>query len=236
MDNCNQALDFYKSRSQVTAARLLNRKGAIFEKLHKLPEALECFEASCSLSKAAFGDDIYQYANVWFNSGQVYLQMQHYEEAEARTRQAIAAFENRLNGPVPVPPGYYMGLGRIYLAQGQLDLTQKYCLKALDCAAGNTRAAVLQNMGALYRKQSRVTEAKTYFKQAMQLYQENGDLSGLATFYASIGHVKRAAGEPEAALFPQFPNKLRRSTKLTRGIYEHERRAEHPNQALPNHC
>lgn len=197
---CNQALSFYQNRNQVITARILNEKGAILEKLHKLSDALTCFEESLRLSKAIWGDDIYQYASTWFNSGQVYLQMQKYEEAEARSLQAIAVLEKRPSGPVPVPPGYYMGMGKIYSAKGQLDSAQKYYQKALDCATGSNQASALQNMGALSRKKGRFAEAETYFKQAMKLYQEDDDQVGLATSYASMGHTKKALGELSSAL------------------------------------
>lgn len=205
-----QGTDLYKSGDYIQATYLLRQAiefdstfaeayfvlGLTDHKLKKYAEAI------ANISKADTLETItekpgYDEADIKFNLGLVYLDLEDYDNALENLKAAVKFRENYTKA--------YHNIGFIYDKLDQREEAYNYLNKAISTAdsAASTLDTTYVALGVLYKKDANIDSAKAQFEKAIEFNEENKDA------YNELGIIYREQKEFAAAI-----RHFRRATQI----------------------
>ncbi|MEP7263521.1 MAG: tetratricopeptide repeat protein [Bacteroidota bacterium] len=140
-------------------------------------------------------------ADCYNNIGWLYYRKGDYEKAEAYLQNALTLF-NKIGNP-SYPPVACSNLGWVFLSKGDYPKALKYFLVTLNYAQSVHDTDLLgfhyYNIGVLYNRQLKTTEARKYFESALECFKGKKP-EKLSNAYQSIGNTYSIDGDFDLAM------------------------------------
>ena len=136
---------------------------------------------------------LYRLAWVEDRLGQRAAAIKHYSEALNLAQQRNVWFEGAILNR----------LGRIHAEMGNLQEGQALCERGWNrCKAANAdecEAEARINLGSIARDLGRLSDARSQFEQALQIFRSKHNLSGQAAALDALGQAQLILGDKEEA-------------------------------------
>jgi len=203
------AQDMYSSINERRYLSLvLNNMANSYRSLGKLKESLECHMKSLKIKEELNSDDETVAPSYW-NIGNALGDVGKFEESNKYYNKAIKMYE-KLGYEDDVMELKYL----VMINMEQIDTTVNYIPETENFIQyyrerkyNNGLAGALDHAGGLYKKQGDLEKAEAYFKEALELAENNGEQSlpglinrRLANLYKDQGLYEKALPFAEKAL------------------------------------
>jgi len=183
-----------KTGDRLVEAWALNQIGYALVKLNDL-EAFAPLERALA-TRQEFGDTRGE-AQTAIALGTGHLQMHGAGEAALRHLRRAADLLEPMSGASSLRSVALNNLGEVYLGLGDLDAAAECYLQALEIErefGGHAEGYALGNLGVVYTRQHRLTEAIASFKEALPKHRASGDLEGEAWAFQGLGEAQAEIG------------------------------------------
>ena len=172
-------------------AELLNKVGAIYEKLGIYDQAISQHEQSLKIRRAHFGPNHLSVAESLNNLGTVFLDKGQYDEAEKRYREALAIGRAMQESGQLSAAESLQGIGGVVQSRGFFQEAEKFQREALAIrrkVLGNEHRLVAESLERL--GEVVVPEQEQLFRQALDMLRKSGEISpDVAALMNNLGFV-----------------------------------------------
>jgi len=175
-----------------TICHFKTMKAEYLKKNSQFEEALEIHQDLISLSKTP-GVDSSHYANALFYTGMTFEKLLQYDSAVFYVEKAHDLYRVIFDTTTYKFSNIYNSLGVCYYRSGDLDLAEKYYLKAIDVSKDQVGLSTSDiancygNLGAIYTGREEYQKAISSHQQALRIYSSLGDEYGKSFCYYGIG-------------------------------------------------